>query len=183
MLLDAAYTDNVLPGSHIDIYVNDNIASTVPITTTTGGILRHLPIRVTMRHFKPGLNSVAIEAILMTKDDAACAPGATAGCHPALCPVRYIRAGDSGFRPRRPASESGGDGKHRLSLWSGHGADAALHRPRRCRHAFGRRHVARPDGDHGLPSDRRRNRRLAEHDRRSRRHLHRFHLADAGEPR
>jgi hypothetical protein len=82
VLLDAAYTDKVLPGSHIDIYVNDNIASTVPITTTTGGILRHLPIRVTMRHFKPGLNSVAIEAILMTKDDAACAPGATAGATP-----------------------------------------------------------------------------------------------------
>ncbi|PDS36251.1 cellulose synthase BcsB subunit [Rhizobium anhuiense] len=82
VLLDAAYTDNVLPGSHIDIYVNDNIASTVPITTTTGGILRHLPIRVTMRHFKPGLNSVAIEAILMTKEDAACAPGATAGATP-----------------------------------------------------------------------------------------------------
>ncbi|MGM4879485.1 cellulose biosynthesis cyclic di-GMP-binding regulatory protein BcsB [Rhizobium leguminosarum bv. viciae] len=82
VLLDAAYTDKVLPGSHIDIYVNDNIASTVPITTTTGGILRHLPIRVTMRHFKPGLNSVAIEAILMDKDDAACAPGATAGATP-----------------------------------------------------------------------------------------------------
>lgn len=82
VLLDAAYTDNVLPGSHIDIYVNDNIASTVPITTTAGGILRHLPIRVTMRHFKPGLNSVAIEAILMTKDDAACAPGATAAANP-----------------------------------------------------------------------------------------------------
>ncbi|PDT05108.1 cellulose synthase BcsB subunit [Rhizobium chutanense] len=82
VLLDAAYTDNVLPGSHIDIYVNDNIASTVPITTTSGGILRHLPIRVTMRHFKPGLNTMAIEAILMTKDDAACAPGATAGATP-----------------------------------------------------------------------------------------------------
>ncbi|MDC9833120.1 cellulose biosynthesis cyclic di-GMP-binding regulatory protein BcsB [Rhizobium binxianense] len=82
VLLDAAYTDNVLPGSHIDIYINDNIASTVPITTTSGGILRHLPIRVTMRHFKPGLNTVAIEAILMTKDDAACAPGATAGATP-----------------------------------------------------------------------------------------------------
>ncbi|MDU0308880.1 cellulose biosynthesis cyclic di-GMP-binding regulatory protein BcsB [Rhizobium sp. 25PS6] len=82
VLLDAAYTDKVMPGSHIDIYVNDNIASTVPITTTSGGILRHLPIRVTMRHFKPGFNSVAIEAILMTKDDAACAPGATAGATP-----------------------------------------------------------------------------------------------------
>ncbi|MBX4916414.1 cellulose biosynthesis cyclic di-GMP-binding regulatory protein BcsB [Rhizobium bangladeshense] len=82
VLLDAAYTDNVLPGSHIDIYVNDNIASTVPLTTTTGGILRHLPIRVTMRHFKPGLNTIAIETILMTKDDAACAPGATATANP-----------------------------------------------------------------------------------------------------
>ncbi|PDT30189.1 cellulose synthase BcsB subunit [Rhizobium sp. L9] len=82
VLLDAAYTDNVLPGSHIDIYVNDNIASTVPLTSTTGGILRHLPIRVTMRHFKPGLNTIAIETILMTKDDAACAPGATANANP-----------------------------------------------------------------------------------------------------
>ncbi|PDT11626.1 cellulose biosynthesis cyclic di-GMP-binding regulatory protein BcsB [Rhizobium sp. M1] len=78
VLLDAAYTDKVQPGSHIDIYVNDNIASTVPLTSTTGGILRHLPIRVTMRHFKPGLNTVAIEAILMTKGDAACAPGSSA---------------------------------------------------------------------------------------------------------
>jgi hypothetical protein len=82
VLLDAAYTDSILPGSHIDIYVNGNIASTVPITTTDGGILRHLPIRVTMRHFKPGLNALAIEAILMTKDDAVCAPGATASGTP-----------------------------------------------------------------------------------------------------
>ena len=82
VLLDAAYTDNVLPGSHIDIYVNGNIASTVPITSTGGGVLRHLPIRVTMRHFKPGLNSMEIEAILMTKEDAVCAPGATAGATP-----------------------------------------------------------------------------------------------------
>ncbi|MBX5102119.1 cellulose biosynthesis cyclic di-GMP-binding regulatory protein BcsB [Rhizobium lentis] len=82
VLLDAAYTENVLPGSQIDIYVNDNIASTVPLTSTTGGILRHLPIRVTMRHFKPGLNTVSIETTLMTKDDAACAPGATAGANP-----------------------------------------------------------------------------------------------------
>jgi len=82
VLLDAAYTDSVLPGSHIDIYVNGNIASTVPITSTGGGVLRHLPIRVTMRHFKPGLNSLEIEAILMTKDDAACAPGAAASSTP-----------------------------------------------------------------------------------------------------
>jgi hypothetical protein len=78
ILLDAAYSEDVLPGSHIDVYVNDNIAATVPITTFGGEILRHLPIKVTMRHFKPGNNTVALEAVLMTQADATCAPGATA---------------------------------------------------------------------------------------------------------
>lgn len=78
ILLDAAYSAEVLPGSHIDIYVNDNIASTMPITTTGGEILRHLPIKVTMRHFRPGQNTIAIESVLMTDADRVCAPGATA---------------------------------------------------------------------------------------------------------
>jgi hypothetical protein len=82
VLLDAAYTQTVLPGSHVDIYVNGNIASTLPITSTGGGIFRHLPIRVTMRHFKPGLNTVSLEAILMTKEDELCVPGTTAGAGP-----------------------------------------------------------------------------------------------------
>lgn len=77
VLLDAAYSQDVLPGSHIDIYVNDNIAATVPITTAGGEILRHLPIKVTMRHFRPGDNNVAIEAVLLTQADTVCAPGAT----------------------------------------------------------------------------------------------------------
>ncbi|MBS9720393.1 cellulose biosynthesis cyclic di-GMP-binding regulatory protein BcsB [Tianweitania sp. BSSL-BM11] len=77
LLLDAAYSAEVLPGSHIDIYVNDNIAATVPITTSGGAILRKLPVPVTMRHFRPGANKIAIEAVLMTQKDAACAPGAT----------------------------------------------------------------------------------------------------------
>ncbi|CAN7700687.1 cellulose biosynthesis cyclic di-GMP-binding regulatory protein BcsB [Pararhizobium sp. LjRoot238] len=77
ILLDAAYSPTVLPGSHIDIYVNGNIASTVPITSSGGGILRQLPINVTMRHFRPGVNTITIEAILETEDDKLCAPGAT----------------------------------------------------------------------------------------------------------
>lgn len=77
ILLDAAYSSDVLPGSHIDVYVNDNIAATVPITTAGGEILRHLPIKVTMRHFRPGDNIIAIEAVLMTQADAVCTPGAT----------------------------------------------------------------------------------------------------------
>jgi hypothetical protein len=79
ILLDAAYSGEVLPGSHIDIYVNDNIAATIPITTRGGEILRHLPINVTMRHFRPGANTIAIEAVLMTDADAICAPGAPPG--------------------------------------------------------------------------------------------------------
>jgi hypothetical protein len=78
LLLDAAYSAEVLPGSHIDIYVNGNIASTVPITNRNGGIFRHLPIRVTMRHFRPGPNRIDIETVLMTQADTVCAPGASA---------------------------------------------------------------------------------------------------------
>ncbi|PST62300.1 cellulose synthase BcsB subunit [Rhizobium sp. SEMIA4064] len=77
ILLDAAYARNVLPGSHIDVYVNGSIATTKPITATGGGIFRHLPIRVTMRHFKPGLNTVTLEAMLQTNEDQACMPGTT----------------------------------------------------------------------------------------------------------
>ncbi|MBL0372155.1 cellulose biosynthesis cyclic di-GMP-binding regulatory protein BcsB [Rhizobium sp. KVB221] len=82
ILLDAAYSDEILPGSHIDIYVNGNIASTVPITSTNGGLFRHLPIRVTMRHFKPGANRIEVEAVLKAKPDIACVPGAAASGGP-----------------------------------------------------------------------------------------------------
>ncbi|WP_284778408.1 cellulose biosynthesis cyclic di-GMP-binding regulatory protein BcsB [Agrobacterium sp. lyk4-40-TYG-31] len=82
LLLDAAYSNEVLPGSHIDVYVNGNIASTVPISNRGGGIFRHLPIKVTMRHFVPGVNTISIEAILVTDADAACLPGAPAAQTP-----------------------------------------------------------------------------------------------------
>ncbi len=82
LLLDAAYSSKVLPGSHIDVYVNGNIASTVPISNNGGGIFRHLPIKVTMRHFQPGPNRVTLEAVLMTAEDQACAPGATTSATP-----------------------------------------------------------------------------------------------------
>jgi len=78
ILLDAAYTADVLPGSHIDIFVNGDIASTVPITSSGGAILRHLPIKLTLQHFKPGVNTITVEAALLTRQDVACAPGSTA---------------------------------------------------------------------------------------------------------
>ncbi|MCJ8052492.1 cellulose biosynthesis cyclic di-GMP-binding regulatory protein BcsB [Shinella curvata] len=82
LLLDAAYSAEVQPGSHVDIYVNGNIASTVPITSRNGGIFRHLPIRVTMRHFRPGPNRIDIETVLMTAADKVCAPGSSASEEP-----------------------------------------------------------------------------------------------------
>ncbi len=78
ILVDAAYSPAVLPGSRIDVYVNDNIAATMPITATGGEILKHFPIKLTMRHFRPGENVIALEAVLSTEADKLCAPGATA---------------------------------------------------------------------------------------------------------
>lgn len=82
LLLDAAYSDEVLPGSQINIYVNGNIASTVPISNNGGGIFRHLPINLTLRHFVPGANAISMEAVLLTEADKACLPGATASATP-----------------------------------------------------------------------------------------------------
>lgn len=93
VLLDAAYSSEIMPGSHIDIYVNGSIASTVPITSSSGGILRHLPIRVTMRHFRPGNNLIEIEAILRAKSDVACLPGAAPATEP-----RFALFNSSEFR-------------------------------------------------------------------------------------
>jgi hypothetical protein len=82
LLLDAAYAASVLPGSRIDIYVNGDIATTTPLYATSGGILSHLPISVTMRHFVPGVNRISIEAVLLTDDDATCATGTPAQTTP-----------------------------------------------------------------------------------------------------
>lgn len=78
LLLDAAYSPAVQPGSHIDVYVNGDMAATVPITRSGGEILRHFPVPVTMRHFRPGVNVIAMEALLTTQADQVCAPGASA---------------------------------------------------------------------------------------------------------
>ena len=75
--MDAAYSSEVLPGSRIDIYVNDNIATTIPITNTGGGVMRQLPINISMRNFRPGVNTVVVEAALLTNQDNVCAPGVT----------------------------------------------------------------------------------------------------------
>lgn len=75
--LDAAYSAEVLPTSRIDVYVNDSLTVTVPITGRRGGLFQQWPVRMAMRHFRPGVNDVRIEAVLKTEADEVCLPGAT----------------------------------------------------------------------------------------------------------
>ncbi len=82
LLLDAGFSAAVKPGSLINVYVNDNIAASLPLTSRNGVIFRQLPVKVTMRHFRPGLNEVRIEAELLTEQDEACLPGAPANDTP-----------------------------------------------------------------------------------------------------
>jgi len=77
LLLDAAYAPSVLPGSHIDIYVNGEIAANIPITESGGSIMNSYPVKIPVRHARPGLNTITIEASFKTQADEVCAAGET----------------------------------------------------------------------------------------------------------
>lgn len=77
VLLDAAYTAEVRPGSHVDVYVNDQIASTLTIGNRGGGLFQRQPLKIPLTNFRPGLNRVWVEVVLDTEADARCLPGAT----------------------------------------------------------------------------------------------------------
>ncbi|HSI41507.1 MAG TPA: cellulose biosynthesis cyclic di-GMP-binding regulatory protein BcsB [Xanthobacteraceae bacterium] len=77
LLLDAAYTDVVRPGSHVDLYVNGQIASTIAVTSTSGGLLQREPINFPLLNFRPGVNEMWLEVILDTEADERCLPGTT----------------------------------------------------------------------------------------------------------
>jgi hypothetical protein len=93
----------------------------------------------------PGLNTVSLEAILMTKEDELCVPGTTAGV-PDRVSLSSIPANST--CPISPGSDSGPISPR----WQAPAiptaalthADAALHRPHRCGHSFGNRHIAWP---------------------------------------
>lgn len=80
--LDAAYSGDVLPGSLINVYVNGNIATTLPVGGGGSGTLDRFPLRMTMRHLRPGVNTIALEANLLTAADDVCAPGTSTGGPP-----------------------------------------------------------------------------------------------------
>ncbi|MXQ13053.1 cellulose biosynthesis cyclic di-GMP-binding regulatory protein BcsB [Microvirga makkahensis] len=76
LYVDAAYTAAVKPGSHVNVFVNDMI-STQLVITAHGDIVKRHAIRVPLKHFKAGLNSITVEVGLLTDADDRCAPGET----------------------------------------------------------------------------------------------------------
>lgn len=76
LYVDAAYTSAVKPGSHFDVFVNGKI-STQLVITTQGDIAKRHAIRLPLKNFKSGLNTVTVEVGLLTDADDRCAPGET----------------------------------------------------------------------------------------------------------
>jgi len=74
--VEAAHTTAVKPGSHVNIFVNDKI-STQLVITTQGDVVKRHAIRLPLKHFKSGLNTVSVEVGLLTDADDRCAPGET----------------------------------------------------------------------------------------------------------
>ena len=121
ILLDAGYAEDVKRGSHFDVYTNGYLVANVPLAASSGDIFRRLPIKVPLTHFKPGVNSITLEAVLYTDADAACAPGAPGGGsdHFALFDTSTFKMPDFGRIGRWPnlaafagtGSPYGGSGK------------------------------------------------------------------------
>jgi len=75
LILDAAYSAAVLPGSELDIYVNGRMAASVPILRTEGGAFRNSRLRIPMTNFRAGINEIHVETVLLTREDELCPPG------------------------------------------------------------------------------------------------------------
>ncbi|MGN7293045.1 cellulose biosynthesis cyclic di-GMP-binding regulatory protein BcsB [Rhizobium sp. SAFR-030] len=82
LLVDAAFTESVQPGSHIDVYVNENIASSTPLYARSGGVLRHQAVKIPLRHMRAGVNSIGLEVVINAPEDQACVPGSSASTTP-----------------------------------------------------------------------------------------------------
>ncbi|MGV8955205.1 MAG: cellulose biosynthesis cyclic di-GMP-binding regulatory protein BcsB, partial [Cypionkella sp.] len=93
LVLDAAYSSDVLPGSEIDIFANGQIASATPLLRTDGGLLRDTVIRFPMKNLRPGRNELEVVVNLNARSDQVCSPGWTGEA-----PVRFVFSSSSQFR-------------------------------------------------------------------------------------
>lgn len=75
--LDAAYSPEVLAGSTISFYINDQIAMTFNLTSSAGEFMQQRLITVPMANFRAGVNTMRMEANLNTESDRVCLPGTT----------------------------------------------------------------------------------------------------------
>lgn len=93
LVLDAAYSSDVLPGSEIDIFTNGQIASATPLLRTDGGLFRDTVIRLPMKNLRPGRNAIEVVVNLNARSDAVCSPGWTGEA-----PVRFVFSSSTQFR-------------------------------------------------------------------------------------
>lgn len=93
LVLDAAYSSDVQPGSEIDVYTNGQIASATPLLQTDGGLLRNTIIRMPMTNLRPGRNVVDIAVHLNARSDLSCPAGWTG-----QAPTRFVFSGSSELR-------------------------------------------------------------------------------------
>ncbi|MFD1253741.1 cellulose synthase regulator protein [Devosia equisanguinis] len=93
LVLDAAYSSDVLPGSEIDLYVNGQIASATPLLRTDGGLLRDTVIRIPMKSLQPGRNVIDFSVNLLTQSDQVCSAGWTGEA-----PTRFVFSATSALR-------------------------------------------------------------------------------------
>ena len=73
--LDAAFTEEVGPGSVINIRVNGQVTLSLRLATTRGGLFDKRRINVPMQFFRPGYNRIELETVLVTQSDIECPPG------------------------------------------------------------------------------------------------------------
>ncbi len=92
LVLDAAYSSDVQPGSEIDIFTNGQIASATPLLRTDGGMLRNTVIRFPMTNLRPGRNQVEVVVNLDARSDAVCSPGWTGNA-----PARFVFSSSTQF--------------------------------------------------------------------------------------
>jgi hypothetical protein len=76
--LNALYTSGLAPGAALQFKVNDRIVSTLNLTGSRNGEARDRSLPIALSAFRPGLNTLEIEATLPARMDAECAPGTTA---------------------------------------------------------------------------------------------------------
>ncbi|UYN99169.1 MAG: cellulose biosynthesis cyclic di-GMP-binding regulatory protein BcsB [Devosia sp.] len=93
LVLDAAYSADVLPGSEIDVYTNGQIASATPLLRTDGGQLRKSVIRIPMTSLRPGRNEAVIAVNVQSATDSVCSAGWTG-----QAPVRFVLSNSSELR-------------------------------------------------------------------------------------